>query len=53
MKGDEEDLVTFYDFKTMKAIESISFDVHVNEMGWDLTGSVIFITTSRTEYHFL
>ncbi len=43
--GNEEDVISFYDYKTFKLIKHIKIKGGIHEFAWDKTSSVLFITT--------
>eukprot|EP01017_Pseudomicrothorax_dubius_P021452 TRINITY_DN23115_c0_g1_i2.p1 TRINITY_DN23115_c0_g1~~TRINITY_DN23115_c0_g1_i2.p1 ORF type:complete len:320 (+),score=66.52 TRINITY_DN23115_c0_g1_i2:31-990(+) len=43
--GNKENEISFYDFRELRLLKSKKFTVEVNEMAWDTTGSLFFVTT--------
>lgn len=44
--GNNEDYVSFYDFRNLTLQKQIKFEREVNEISWDLNGSIFLVTTS-------
>ena len=43
--GNKQNIITFFDYRTNLILKSLKFDVEVNEIAYDPTGSVLMVTT--------
>lgn len=49
--GNKDDVVSIIDPRKYKIVKSHKFQYEVNEMGWNNTGELFFLTTGTSEHN--